>query len=415
MDGLQKAIEKSLLDLPALCLAPLIRAKLLEQGIKITSRRALTLARQILRGKTAFSTPGNTDTSVQIAITDDETAGVLKKIDTFLKNDLPEILTKAQTDAAPPILSSLKKRWPAERRTQAREIADFRDRLHERWGRAISKLQMLVTMARDLGNNVNHDARVEPGLTGIKLVDVVTRLHARACQVAEEVVVLLETGFANGAMARWRTMHEISVTANFISKHSASCAERYTDHQIVESYKAAQEYEEIHAKLGYDPISANDLNEIRERYDRVIQKHGHSFTSPYGWAAIDLNAKKPTFKDIEKSVGIEHFRGHYRMASHGIHANPKGIFFSMTSMFPSELLLAGPSNAGLADAGHGGAVSLTSISATLVLLAPNFDHLVALQAMNLLSHEIGTAFLRAHEKLHRDESLLRGEESALDS
>jgi hypothetical protein len=208
-------------------------------------------------------------------------------------------------------------------------------------------------------------------------------------------------------------MHEISVVADFISRHGSDCAERYTDHQIVESHKAALEYEEIRAKLGYDPIPENEMNVIREQYDHVINKYGPGFGTQYGWAAKDLNAKQPTFKDIARAVGIDHFRGHYRMASHGIHANPKGIFFSMSSIFPTEVLLAGPSNAGLADAGHGAAVSLTAISATLVLLSPNFDHQVALCAMKILAQEIGVAFLRAHDKLERDENQLRAIDSDL--
>jgi len=104
-------------------------------------------------------------------------------------------------------------------------------------------------------------------------------------------------------------------------------------------------------------IPAEEMDEIRKRYDEAIKRHGKTFGAQYGWAAKDLNGKQPTFKEIEEAVKIDHLRGHYRMASHGVHANPKGIFFSMTSMFPSEMLLAGASNAGLADAGDGAALS----------------------------------------------------------
>jgi hypothetical protein len=125
-----------------------------------------------------------------------------------------------------------------------------------------------------------------------------------------------------------------------------------------------------------------------------------------GWAANYLQGVKATFKEIERATKIDHLRGHYRMASHGVHANPKGIFFSMTSMFPTEVLLAGPSNSGLADAGVGAALSLLMISATLLSLSPNFDHQVAIRVMGLLKDEIGLAFLQAHGKLYRDEERL---------
>jgi hypothetical protein len=273
---------------------------------------------------------------------------------------------------------------------------------------------MLVTMARELGDNINYDVRHNPGSSNFILVDVLTRLHARSCQVAEEIIVLLETGFANGAMARWRTMHEIAVTTAFISDHGNACAQRYTDHQIVESYKGALEYEDIHAKLGYDPITSKDMNKIRKQYDNVIKKYGKVYGAQYGWAAKDLNGKQPTFKEIEKAARIDYLRGHYRMASHGIHANPKGIFFSMTSTFPTEVLLAGASNAGLADAGDGVAHSLMMVSATLLSLSPTFDHQVAIRTMGLLREEIGKSFLRSHQKLYRDEEKLRAAEAEAD-
>ena len=411
MNGLQRAIEKGLSKLPVLGLAAVLKRKLSEQGVKVSSRRAETVARQLLAGKSSFSLPGNRAEPLQITLTQQDSEGIVKWVELFMERDLEQLLLKMQDDLASRTFKSLKGRWPAEYRRQKTEIAEFRNRLYGRWRTGISKLRMLVTMARELGDNINRDARRNPGSSGAVLVDVLTRLHARSCQVAEEVIVLLETGFANGAMARWRTMHEIAVTAAFISEYGNACAERYTEHQIVESYKGALEYGAVHAKLGYDPIPPKEMDQIEKQYDNIIKKHGKAFGAQYGWAAKDLNGKQPTFKEIEKAAKIDHLRGHYRMASHGVHANPKGIFFSMTSMFPTEVLLAGASNSGIADAGDGMAHSLLLVSAILLSLSPNFDHQVAARTMGLLREEIGTALGRAHRKLYRDEEELRAAEA----
>ena len=156
------------------------------------------------------------------------------------------------------------------------------------------------------------------------------------------------------------------------------------------------------------------MDEIRKQYDNIIKKHGKAFGAQYGWAAKNLNGKQSTFKEIEKAAKVDYLRGHYRMASHGVHANPKGIFFSMTSMFPTEVLLAGASNSGIADAGDGMAHSLLLVSAILLSLSPNFDHQVAVRTMGLLREEIGTALRRAHQKLYRDEEELRAAEAEAD-
>jgi len=118
---------------------------------------------------------------------------------------------------------------------------------------------------------------------------------------------------------------------------------------------------------------------------------------------------KPTFKDIEAAVDIGHFRAHYRLASHNVHANPKGVFFKLGMLAESEMLLAGPSNAGLADPGHGAAISLSRVTSALVGLQqpPTLDNNVALLMMVDLVDEIGEAFGQAHERLEADEAASR--------
>lgn len=414
MNSLQQAVEMGLAKLPVLGVANLMKRKLSEQGVKISSRKAEAIARQLLVGQANFSLPGNRTEPLQITITKEDSEGVVRWLERFLEEDLQDLLSKMQEDLALQTFKTLKRRWPAESRRQKQEITEFRSRLYDRWRTGISKLHMLVTMARELGDNINRDARRDPGALGPIVVDVLTRLHARSCQVAEEVIVLLETGFANGAMARWRTMHEIAVTAAFISEHGNECAQRYSDHQIVESYRGSNEYQAVYKRLGYAPIPPKEMDEIRKQYDNVIRKYGKAFSGQYGWAAKDLSGVQPVFKEIEKAAKIDHLRGHYRMASHGVHANSKGIFFSMTSLFPSEVLLAGASNSGLADAGAGAAHSLLMVSATLLSLSSNFDYQVAVRMMGLLGDEIGSAFQAAHDKLYRDEERSRTVEEEAD-
>jgi hypothetical protein len=69
------------------------------------------------------------------------------------------------------------------------------------------------------------------------------------------------------------------------------------------------------------------------------------------------------------------------MASHNIHANPKGVLLKLGLLEESQALLAGPSNAGLADPGDCAALSLTQVSTTLLLLRPTFDNNIGLQIM----------------------------------
>ena len=103
-------------------------------------------------------------------------------------------------------------------------------------------------------------------------------------------------------------------------------------------------------------------------------------------------------------MGAAHFRSHYRLASHNVHANPKGVFFKLGLLRETQVLLAGASNAGLVEPGHATALMLTRISATLCCLRPSLDNNVALSMMGTLIEEIGEAFLKAHKQLETDET-----------
>jgi hypothetical protein len=90
------------------------------------------------------------------------------------------------------------------------------------------------------------------------------------------------------------------------------------------------------------------------------------------------------------------------MASHPVHANSKGIFFQLGLLRESQILLSGPSNAGLVDPGHGTAISLAQVSAALGDLQATMDNIVALKIILQLVDEIGEAFAKEHTKLEND-------------
>jgi hypothetical protein len=96
-----------------------------------------------------------------------------------------------------------------------------------------------------------------------------------------------------------------------------------------------------------------------------------------------------------------------------VHANPKGVFFKLGMLAESQVLLAGPSNAGLADPGHGAALSLLCDSGACgAAAAPTLYNNVALLMMVELGDEIGEAFGETHERLEADEAALRRSEAA---
>jgi len=403
---LQKAVERAVQEIPNQFLVQLIANKLAAKGITLSARE-----RQLLFTRVRAGVPNtfrirrrglSEKKPIHIEFTPDDVQRAEQRFGEFIETKLPDLILASTDKISKKILSDLKHKWRAESRRQKRDISAFRSRLYGRWGEAIESLRMLGTISRELGARINDDLR-DPSQTKSRkhLVEVLTRSHARSCQITEEIVCLLAAGFADGAMARWRTMHEIAVTASFIAANGEDLADRYVLHQIVESKRGADEYAKHERRLGIKPLRKSEMKKLESQYIALGKKFGTDFLKPYGWAAHHLGLRRPTFVEIEQAAGIDHLRPYYRLASHPVHANPKGVFFKL-GLVPSPIILAGPSNAGLADPGQCAAISLAQVSATVANLNPTVDNIVALKIIMQLVGEIAKTFGKAHRVLEKD-------------
>ena len=407
MDTLQKAFEGAIADMPRQVLAALLDRKLREKKIRLKKPELLKLAGDLIDNTSEtfeLNLPGaHAKKNVAIEITEEEQAKLVKDLNDFADNRIQKIVHDLTESSAQNILSTLRKRWPREAQRQRGEIAGFRRRLSQRWGRALDLLAMLLTMSREYGGDINDALRQQNDHMEPRLVEVLTRLHARACQITEEVICLLRGGFADGAMARWRTLHEIAAVSLLLSQHGEMLAERYVAHEVVESRKAALQYQRYASRLGTEGLTETELNDIEVQYKAATAKYGENFAHPQGWAAEALGKKNPQIAELHEAAGIEHLGPYYRLASHNVHANPKGIFKKLGLMEGTHVLLSGPSNAGLADPGHSAAISLLQISTSLHRLVTNIDTIVALNMMSQLIPQIGEEFAKAHAQLQNDE------------
>jgi hypothetical protein len=337
---------------------------------------------------------------IVIEFTDDDTNAVKETVDNLIA-ELPKIIEGILETSPPSLLEALKNDWVREAKLQHRDKAGFRMRLNKRWGGGLELLKMFITISREVGSNINTELRKDTNTH--QLVNVLTRLHARGCQVADEVVCLLENGFSDGAMARWRTLHEISAVSSLIGKHGEDLAERYVEHEAIESAKAARLFQKHHERLGQTAMPSEEIAAIETQRDALIAKYGKDFGGTYGWVAEHLKIADPKLAQLIQAAKIDHLSPFYKMASHNVHANPKGIFFKLGSIGESEVLLAGPSNAGLADPGHSTAISLMQITTALALINPTLDDVISLKILVKLEDQIGDAFLKAHTQLEQDE------------
>ena len=229
MQMLQDALDSVMGEVPGLVLEKLLREKLSEQGVEPSDRDINRLRDAILGGHndglSLKSWRPWTREHVSLEITGDEINAAIEPLLSGLSNLGEDV----SASVAANILDSLDRSWLKQKLSEDRQRRGFERRLRQRWRPAFEALQMMLVIAHEYGDGMNNDVRK---------MDILTRLHARGLQIANEILVLMKSGLADGAMARWRSFHEVAATALFMSSGDDVLAERYALHQVIESRRA---------------------------------------------------------------------------------------------------------------------------------------------------------------------------------
>lgn len=392
-------------------LAKNLDKKFSEQGVNLRKAKISEIANLIREGK---ENEIDFDIDAQDIIPSDKEL----PSDEFLKNlqidlsdldttELLEVTTdkfkkayiKVINEASKVLFKQIKSQAFEDVKQMRTERAAFQSRLENFWRKPFILFEIFLAMIFGQGFKANQEYRKICAENPDVVFDVLIKLHARASQIALEVLTLMKAGLADGAHARWRTLHEVTVVALFIEKHGKDVAERYYAHNLVESYKAANQYQQYAKSLKQQQIPKSEMAIIKKEYDHVINRFGVSFKNPYGWASAALNKDNPTLADIEDNVGFAKWRPYYKLASHNVHANPKGISFKLgLADNRHKTMLAGASDYGFADPAHGTAISLLQITSTFLLKKPNLDNLVMADVLKKFERLIGDEFLRIQQK-----------------
>jgi hypothetical protein len=81
--------------------------------------------------------------------------------------------------AADAIFKSLAKGWRQEANSQRVDVDAFKDRLEHRWGKALGKLRLLLTISREWGATAYESVMVENCLSEIYSLDRATNRISR--------------------------------------------------------------------------------------------------------------------------------------------------------------------------------------------------------------------------------------------
>jgi hypothetical protein len=400
---LQSLFEGTVSDLQRVFAAQVFERKLREVGVEPSKELIEILTDHVLGGggdEIELDHPDWPEDLV-IMITDSDLEQLDRETTRFLKEDLPGVVREHLLSSARGLRRTLKRKWPAQHSWEQETHSAFQRRLEKRWSRGLTGLRMLLTISREIGGERYQRYARSRAKTNRARDYVLLWLHARGCQVTAEILVLLENGYADGAMARWRTLHEISVVATLIADHGDELAERYLAHESVEANAILKVRLETFKELGYKPPSKREIAHAERVHLAALAQFGPEFGRTHGWAAKHV---KPcnSFADLARAAGRSKLRSHYKLASHNVHAGIKGITHKLGAM-GQRIIVAGASNAGLHEPGQNAAITLCLITLPLLATDKKADRAVHLKLLDDLCKETMRGFIRASRQLNSEE------------
>jgi hypothetical protein len=394
MNGFQDLLERSFADLPRKILRQFFGEKLRLVGVEATTQLLDRLVSHIEYSKEdVFHWDDGADSIIHISISERDIEEIERRVQLVLDRT-PDIVSDLADKLAPELLSSFRTKFAAERLSlEYDQRNDFKNDLWASWGRAFELLRLFLSLSTEFGQSV-----AQARQSSAKNVDIVlTRLHARACQVTTEILTLLESGLADGAMARWRTLHEIAIVTVLMSVHGEPLAERYLEHRYVEAKVAKDQYKWCGEMLGYEPLNEGEIRSIEEEYERVIRNYGKTFRAQYGWAEGFVRPGSRGsigLGELEAAAGRQAFASHYKLASQNVHASPNSIFFRLGLLTDSDLL-AGASAHGLVEPAQHTVLILGLITTLQMHEVATLDNLLFCKSLQLLVSEVLDAIARA--------------------
>jgi hypothetical protein len=278
---------------------------------------------------------------------------------------------------------------------------EFIKRNRQRWKEGFKKLLTLRMVCLEAGINFQKLVLAIPELENDELIGVLMRQHAHACRISGEIIHLLEGGYPDAALARWRTLFEIAVTSLVIKKYGREAAIDYIKHGMVKNSEGIEEHKKTAVEMNCETFTDEEVARAKD-----IKTEFSGGEDSWHWARKYVGASQ--FGKLRDHVGLGKWSHNYKLASRNIHSD----YFEMTSMLgmreaTSDALLTGQSNSGFTDPAHFTAISLSTITSTFITAyiedeSSKLDYSDSLLFLKVIEHyvrQVGESFLKVEKSI----------------
>ena len=313
-----------------------------------------------------------------------------------------EAMRRTIEEAGELIADATERNFPKVLQRRRRMQRGFERRLRSLWGEALDYLEGTLAAFLEFGEHYFREINRPDTQPTTEVAWALAPLHARACRIGLEILTLLKAGLADGAHARWRTLHEIAIVTLVLQEGGDELAERYRLHKRVADWKVAKNVEEHVHLLGWEPTPPEEMAALKARVDELRAHYGSAFAGDYGWACGFKGLRNPDIGELEAAVEASRWRPIAKWANDSIHSGPRGLFLlgdADEGLLRSGILAAGASNRGLDDPGQNTALALELIASALAADRPTGDRAAMLNGLSVLTLRAQRAFIAAGEEL----------------
>jgi hypothetical protein len=285
----------------------------------------------------------------------------------------------------------------------------FRVRNYERWQAGFDCLKLFRCCCMEAGQEFQREFLRHEQFTTDPLLGVLMQLHAQACRTMGEITVLLINGYADAAFSRWRTLHEIAVTALLLGGKGRSIqagreiAEDYIHTGILRSVDGMKAYQVTAPLMHREPDTDAELQHAEELRNEILRTCSDRFRSCKHWAQTHFNANR--FKDLQRIAGLQQWWSDYEIASQDVHVNHRELnaLYAMSEA-NDELLLCGPSNSGMTEPAHSSAIALSQVTSAFISTYVDSENCpinytsfaLWILLIDRLCAQVGDTFMRIH-------------------
>lgn len=268
---------------------------------------------------------------------------------------------------------------------------DFAQIVVKKWGNAFDQMEVLWGLCEELARTLRKGPRDRAAADQDYRFDALSHIQARALLVTREILCLLKGGYPDGALARWRSLHEHSVHAVFIASQDQPTAMRFLAHAVFIARDNAIEYNGYANRTNMTPFSDAKLAVLKQRCEGLVSYTGELGVKngQYVWAAETLKNRRPNLRDLEKATGLDHWRIRYRWASlhtHACHRPPNALLGAAALKRVS--FLVGPSDHGYSDPIQMAAISLQNCTTALLGQAEPLDAIIWTRVVDHLVNQV---------------------------